>query len=110
MAEVYKILGQSAPAATTATDVYTVGGSTSAIVSTITVCNRSSTADDTFRIAILQGGGTVATTDYIAYDAVIGISDFLVITLGIGLATTDQVEVYAGTANLTFQVFGMEIT
>jgi hypothetical protein len=110
MAEAYKILGQSAPSAATATDVYTVPTATEAIVSSITVCNRSSTTDDTFRIAILEGGGTVANTDYIAYDAAIGINDFMVITLGIGLATTDQVEVYAGTANLTFQVFGMEIT
>lgn len=109
MADVYKILGQSAPAATTPTDVYTVGATTEAIVSSITVCNRSSTAA-TFRIATLVGGGTVANTDYIAYDADIGPNDFLVITLGIGLATTDQVEVYASTANLTFQVFGMEIT
>lgn len=109
MADVYKILGQSAPAATTATDVYTVGASTSAIVSTITVCNRASTAD-TFRIATLVGGGTVATTDYIAYDHSIAGNETIVLTLGVGLATTDQVEVYAGTANLTFQVFGMEIT
>jgi hypothetical protein len=109
MANAYKILGQAAPSATTATDVYTVPASTEAIVSSITVCNRASTAD-TFRIATLVGGGTVATTDYIAYDAPIGPNDFMVITLGIGLATTDQVEVYAGTANLTFQVFGMEIT
>jgi len=109
MANAYKILGQAAPSATTATDVYTVPTSTEAIVSSITVCNRASTSD-TFRIATLVGGGTVANTDYIAYDAPIGPNDFLVITLGIGLATTDQVEVYAGTANLTFQVFGMEIT
>lgn len=109
MAETYKILGQSAPAATTATDVYTVGATTEAIVSTITVCNRSATAA-TFRIATLVGGGTVATTDYIAYDHAIGGNETVTFTIGIGLATTDQVEVYASTANLTFQVFGMEMT
>lgn len=109
MAEAYKILGQSAPAATTATDVYTVPASTEAIISTINICNRASTAA-TFRIATLVGGGTVATTDYIAYDHSIEGNETIAFTHGIGLATTDQVEVYASTANLTFQVFGMEIT
>ncbi len=108
MAEVYKILGQSAPSATTATDVYTVGGSTEAIVSSITVCERSGAAA-TFRIAFLIGGGTVATTDYICYDHIITAYETIVFTLGVGMATTDQVEVYASTADLTFNVFGMEI-
>ena len=109
MAEVYKILGQSAPAATTATDVYTVGATTEAIVSSVTVCERGGAAA-TFRIAFLIGGGTVATTDYIAYDHPITANETIVFTLGVGMATTDQVEVYASTANLTFNVFGMEIT
>jgi hypothetical protein len=109
MAEVYKILGQSAPSATTATDVYTVGASTEAIVSTITVCERGG-ATATFRIAFLIGGGTVATTDYIAYDHIIGANETITFTIGAGMATTDQVEVYASTADLTFQVFGMELT
>jgi len=109
MAEVYKILGQSAPSATTATDVYTVGGSTEAIVSSVTVCERAG-ATATFRIAFLIGGGAVATTDYICFDHAIAANETIVLTLGVGMATTDQVEVYASTADLTFNVFGMEIT
>ena len=65
MAEVYKILGQSAPSATTATDVYDVPASTEAIVSSIVVCERGGNVAS-FRIAFLVAGGTVATTDYIA--------------------------------------------
>lgn len=42
MISTYKVLGQSAPAATTAVDLYTVPALTSTIVSTITVCNRAS--------------------------------------------------------------------
>ena len=109
MAEVYKILGQSAPAATTATDVYTVPSVTEAIVSTVTVCERGGAAA-TFRVAFLVGGGTVATTDYVCYDHAIAANETIVLTLGVGMATTDQVEVYASTADLTFNVFGMEIT
>jgi len=109
MAEVYKILGQSAPSATTATDVYDVPASTEAIVSSIVVCERGGAAA-TFRVAFLIGGGTVATTDYIAYNHAIAANETIVLTLGVGMATTDQVEVYCSTADCTFSVFGMEIT
>jgi len=44
MATTYKVLAQSAPSATTNTDIYTVGASKQTIISTITVCNRSATA------------------------------------------------------------------
>ena len=48
MATTYKVLGQSNPAATTATTLYTVGAGKSAVVSTITVCNQAASAA-TFR-------------------------------------------------------------
>jgi len=37
----YKVLGQSNPAATTATTLYTVPAGTQAVVSTIAVCNQA---------------------------------------------------------------------
>ena len=109
MASSYKVLGQSAPAATTATTLYTVPATTSAVVSTINVCNRVATTD-TFRIAIRPAGATLANQHYIAYDTTIPGGDSVNITAGISLAATDVVTVYAGTANLTFAAFGAEIT
>jgi hypothetical protein len=44
MPTTYKVLGQSAPAATTEANVYTVPSATQTIVSTITVANRAATA------------------------------------------------------------------
>jgi glucose-6-phosphate dehydrogenase assembly protein OpcA len=109
MATTYKVLGQSAPAATTATTLYTVPASTSAVVSTINVTNRASTSDS-FRIAVRPSGATLANSHYIAYDTVIPANDAIAITIGVSLATTDVVTVYAGTANLSFSAFGVEIT
>ncbi len=109
MAEAYKILGASAPSATTQTSIYTVAASTEAIVSSIVVCERGG-AVATFRLAILSGGGTVADEDYIAYDHAIAANETIVLTLGVGMATTDKIEVYASTADLSFNAFGMEIT
>jgi hypothetical protein len=108
MATVYKVLGQSNPSATTATTLYTVPSATSTVVSTITVCNQASSAA-TYRIAVRPAGATLAAQHYIVYGATVPASDTTTLTLGITLATTDVVTVYASSANLSFNAFGSEI-
>ena len=102
----YKVLGQSNPSAATATDLYTVPSSKSAVVSTIAIANRG--AATTYRVAIRPSGAALANQHYIAFDVPIpaNSSDFL--TLGITLATTDVVTVYATLATLSFSAFGNE--
>lgn len=109
MPTTYKVLGQSAPSATTATTLYTVPASKSAVVSTINVCNRG-TAATTFRIAVRPAGASLANQHYLAYDTAIPANDSIAITVGVSLATTDVITVYAGTANMSFTAFGAEIT
>jgi uncharacterized membrane protein len=108
MATTYKVLGQSAPSATTNTDVYTVGSGKSAVVSTITIANRAATAA-TYRIAIRVAGSALSNEEYITYDSTVNANDTIALTLGITLAATDVVTVYASTANLSFNLFGSEI-
>jgi len=109
MPTVYKVLGQSNPAATTATTLYTVPASTEAIVSTIVIANLTASAA-TFRIAIRPNGAALANSQYIAYDITVGASDSTALTLGVTLDAADVVTVYASTANLTFTAFGSEIS
>lgn len=109
MSTIYKVLGQSAPGATTNTNLYTVPASTSAVVSTIVVCNRATT-DATYRIAIRPSGANIANQHYIAFDVTVGGGDSTTLTLGITLASTDIITVYGSTANLSFSAFGSEIT
>lgn len=109
MATAYKTLGQQAPSAITSTDLYTVPALTSAIVSTITIANRAAT-DSTFRISQSVAGAALANKDYLVYDATIPGSGFITLTLGITMATTDKLRVYASTANLSFSAFGTEIS
>ena len=109
MATTYKVLGQVAPSATTATTLDTVPSATQAVVSTIAVCNRAATAA-TYRIAIRPGGATLANEHYIAYDAPIAANDSTFITVGITLGAADVITVYASTANLSFNAFGSEIS
>jgi hypothetical protein len=109
MPTIYKVLGQSAPNATTNTNLYTVPADTSAVVSTLVVANRAGSAA-TYRIAIRPAGATIANQHYIAFDVVVGAGDSTTLTLGITLAATDIITVYASTANLSFSAFGSEIT
>ena len=108
MATTYKVLGQSNPAATTATTLYTVPSATSTVVSTISVCNQASTAA-TYRIAVRPAGASLAAQHYVVYGATVPASDSTMITVGLTLATTDVVTVYASSANLSFNAYGSEI-
>ena len=109
MATAYKVLGQVAPLATTATAIYTVPSATQAVVSSVTVCNRSGT-DATYRISIRPAGATLANEHYLVYDSTASANDTVIFTIGITLAATDVLEVYASSADLTFQAFGTEMT
>lgn len=109
MATNYKVLGQSAPSATTATTLYTVPASTQAVVSTITVCNRS-TAAQTFRVSVRPDGAAQANQHYIAYDVPISANSMVTLTLGITLGDTDVITVYNSSGDLSYAAFGSEIT
>ena len=109
MTTTYKVLGQVAPAATTETDLYTVPASTQVVASTLSVANRSAT-DATFRISISVNGAATATKDYMAYDLTIGGNGYVAFTIGATMDSTDKIRVYASTANLSFAVFGSELT
>lgn len=102
-----KVLGQSNPAATTLTTLYTVPASKEAVVSSISVANLTATAA-TFRLAVRPAGASIANQHYIGYDITVGASDSTIITVGLTLATTDVLSVYASTANIAFQAFGDE--
>lgn len=100
-----KILGQSAPSATTNTDVYTVPGSTEANFN-IYACNRGA-ATDTFRVALRPNGDALANQHYIAYDVIIAPQDAVTFS-GLVADAADVVTVYASSANLSFTVTGLE--
>lgn len=109
MATNYKVLGQSNPAATTATTLYTVPAATQTIVSTLVVANLAGTTA-TFRVACRVAGAALANSQYVAYDVAVGANDSTALTLGITLGATDVITVYGSTANLTFTAFGSELS
>ena len=82
MATTYKVLGQLNPSATAGT----------------------------FRLAIRPAGATLSALHYISYDTSISANDSISLTIGITLATTDVITVYASTGTMSFAAFGSEIT
>jgi hypothetical protein len=103
----YKVLAQVNPSATTATTLYTVPASSAAVISTITICNQAASAA-TYRIAVRPAGATLAAVHYVAYDIAIAANDTTALTLGLTLAATDVVTVYASSATLSFHAYGSE--
>ena len=109
MAFAYQILGQTSVAATTNTDLYTVPASTSAIVSTLVICNQNASAI-TYRVAARKSGATLSGQHYIVYNSTIPANDTVSLSIGMSLAATDVITVYANTASVSFTMFGTQVT
>ena len=105
----YKVLGQSAPSATTNTTIYTCPAATQMVSSSVVICNRGATAGS-FRIAVRPNGNALANQHYIAYDSPILGNETVSFSIGMTVDADDLVVVYASSADMTFTLFGSEIT
>ena len=105
----YKVLAQSAPSATTATDVYTVGSGVETVISTIIIANRAAAAG-TFRLSVRPNGASQTNAMYCAYDVPIAANDSTTLTLGITMDAADVLTAYCSSADMSINVFGTEIS
>ena len=105
----YRILGQAAPSATTETTLYTVPAETSAVISTLSICNQAS-VPATYRIALRPAAdSTTAAKHWVVYGASIDGSDSTFFTLGWTLAAGDKIIVYTSSATMSATVTGSEL-
>lgn len=88
----FKIIGQSAPAATTDTTVYTVPAGKSAVLSTVSV----------------PSGATLANQHYVAYEAVLPAYSTDYHRAGFTLAAGDFVVARCSTTDLSVVICGDE--
>ena len=103
-----KLLGQSSPAATTLTTLYTTPGCCCATIDTLTICNRAAVAT-TFRISVAPKGAADAVAHYLYYDTAIAANATVLLNeLGLKLTDADELRIYAGAATLSFSAFGTE--
>jgi hypothetical protein len=107
--EVFKVLGQQSPSASTLTDLLLVGAGKSVVISTLTVCNRNASTVK-FRLSVAIAGAVDAPAQYIFYDVAIVKGASFVATLGLTLAATDKVRCWADTTDVSFNLFGSEVS
>lgn len=106
MATRYKVLGQSKPSATTNTTLYTVPTSKEAVVSTLAICNDSSSAT-AYRVAV-SASASPTTSEWLVYGATVQGNDTSFLTIGVTAEASKRIVVWAGAANLVFHAFGSE--
>ena len=105
----YKVLGQANPlTSNTEAILYTVPSGFMAFASVLNICNTGATTG-TCRIAVRPAGITSTTKTFIIYDASIQPYDSLLLTIGLSLATTDVVGVFASTSSFAFTISGSEV-
>jgi hypothetical protein len=110
MPQTFKVLGQSNPTACTYVTLYTVPAATQAVVSTIAICNYNITTNASFSIAVRPAGAALANQHLLVSNNMVQSLDTIALTLGITLGNTDIVSVYSSTSNVSFNIFGSEIT
>ena|ERR1700733_3765154 len=115
MTDTFKVLGQVAPSANTATTLYTVPAATSTTVSSIVVCNQNPTSI-TFSIWVAVNGSAddgYGGPQYLYYNVPCTGNNTFVATMGITLGYSsagDIIRVQASSADVSFNAFGVQIT
>jgi len=109
MAEAFDVAQAAIAAADTEQSLYVVPASTEAIVSTVVICNRSS-SKVTYRWAVVPSGGAAADANWQEYDTELlgNQSDFR--TLGVSLPTGAEIRIRADSTSVSFSAYYVEVT
>lgn len=96
---------QIAPVANTATTLYTAPAN--CVISSIIVCNRSTTPDN-FTIYLREAGAVVSTASHIYTGVALAGADSFIQTAGLVILNTDIIDVVSLNGTSTFHLFGEE--
>jgi len=112
MPNTYKRLGAINPSANTQTNVYVVPAATSAVVSSITICNQSA-SNASFSLALMdasQFSSPAPAATFIVRGATVPAADTIVLTMGLTANANSVFVANTNLANLSFSMFGSEIS
>ena len=107
MATTIKVLGQLAPASGVETALYT-SATTSVVISSLFVCNRSGSTADTFTVRICVAGAGDTNSQIIFSNTSIAPSTTTAVVAGITCANTDVIKVTSTNGTSSFSLFGQE--
>ena len=108
--ETLKVLAQGNPSASALTPLYTCSSALGATATSITICNQSTNTTAFFNVSIAVGGAVDSPQQYVYYQLILDPTDTFIATIGFTLAQNDVVRVYSTTANLSFNLFGCELS
>lgn len=87
--------------------LYTVPAGKSTVISTVTVANAS-TSSQTYRIAVVPSGETLAAKHWIVFDGTLSAFSTDAVTIGMTLAAGDSIVVSSDVTSTQFTAFGSE--
>lgn len=109
--EAYKVLGQlEAVTADTDFSLYTVPTATKVALSKLIIAAKVSNSK--YRVSVVPNGDTLAGKHAVIFDSLIEANKSIPTLQGVSLNAGDQIMVRAntGASNLSFSLFGVEIT
>lgn len=110
MATTYKRSGVQGTSSTgTYATLYNTGASTTAVISTIAICNAASSSA-TYRIGFDTTAGTPGNGEWLVYDAVVPANDTVFLTTGVSLGNTEYIRVSSSANTVHFTAFVSEIS
>jgi hypothetical protein len=112
MANTYKRLGAINPSANTQTNVYVVPAATEAVISTITVCNQSA-SNASYSLALMNNSefaSPAGAATFLVRGAIVPASDTIILTIGLTANANMVLAANTNIGNISFGVFGTEIS
>ena len=110
MATIYKNAQiQGTAAVGTYATLYNTSASTSAVISTIAICNTSSSSQ-TFRIGIMGSAGTPGAAEWLVQDTAVAAKDTTFLTLGVTLGNSQFIRVSSSANTVAFSAYISEIS
>jgi len=110
MGTVYKSAQLQGTASTgTYGTLYSTGAATTAVISTILICNTSAVSA-TYRIAIMGSAGTPLAENWLVYDSVVAGNDTLGLTWGVTMDNTKFMRVSSSADTVAFSASIAEIS
>lgn len=102
---------QGTSSISTYTTLYNTTASSSAVLSTIAICNAAS-ADATYRVGITDSATdpSLTTGQFIAYGSTVAGNDTTFISVGVALGNNKFIRVSSSSASVNFNAFISEIT